>query len=266
MWKARRRRKIETAPFPDSWKKLLEAGCPFYLWLPDKDREELQNHIKVFLAEKNFEGCAGLVITEEIRLCIAATACLLLLHRKTDSYPDLRSVLVYPSTFYVKHTHHLGGGVYDEGRYASAGEAWQHGAVVLAWDQVCFGLKQPTDGYNLVLHEFAHQLDYEDGSANGAPALETSFSLRNRKGRYQKWARILTEAFEQLRAEATSGRESLLDTYGAVNPAEFFAVATEVFFERPREMQERLPQLYEELRGYYQQDPALWHPAAAGTR
>ena len=262
MWKRQRRRSLQSAPFPASWSPILEARCPFYLRLPKEDQQELRRHIQVFLAEKSFEGCGGLVMTDEIKVCIAAQACLLLLHRKTDYYPELRSILVYPSTYFVKETRHVGGGIMEEGHYARAGEAWQHGAVVLAWDAVCQGTANPDDGHNVVFHEFAHQLDFEDGWANGAPALGHGHDWATRKGRYAAWTRVLSTEFQRLRAETQQGQTVVLDGYGATNPAEFFAVATESFFERPREMREKHSNLYEELKQYYHQDPALWPPAA----
>jgi Mlc titration factor MtfA (ptsG expression regulator) len=197
-------------------------------------------------------------MSDEIRVCIAAQACLLLLHRKTDYYPELRSILVYPSTYFVEETRHLGAGVMEEGRYARLGEAWQHGAVVLAWDAVRQGTADPDDGHNVVFHEFAHQLDFEDGLANGAPALGEGHRWSTRKSRYAAWARVLSTEFERLRADAQRGQTSVLNAYGATNPAEFFAVATESFFERPREMQEKHSELYEELKRYYLQDPVQW--------
>jgi MtfA peptidase len=171
MWKQERRRRLQSAPFPPAWNHILEARCPFCQRLPKEDRRELQGHMQVFLAEKSFEGCGGLIITDEIKVSIAAQACLLLLHRKTDYYREMHSILVYPSTYFAKETRHLGVGIVEEGIYARLGEAWPKGAVVLAWDAVCHGTADPDDGHNVVFHEFAHQLDFEDGSANGAPVL-----------------------------------------------------------------------------------------------
>lgn len=258
MWKQQRRKRLQSAPFPPVWGQILEARCPFYHRLSAHDQRELQSHIQVFLAEKSFEGCGGLVMTDEIRVCIAAQACLLLLHRKTDYYPELHSIVVYPSTYFVRTTRHLGAGVMEEGHYPRLGEAWQNGAVVLAWDAVCQGTADPDDGHNIVFHEFAHQLDYEDGWANGAPALGSGDSLSARRSRYAAWARVLSTEFERLQADTQRGHNAVLDGYGATHPAEFFAVATESFFERPRDMLEKHPELYRELKEYYLQDPARW--------
>ncbi len=258
MWQQQRRKKVRTVTFPPEWSRILELTCPFFRQLSKADREELQGHIQVFLAEKNFEGCGGLEITDEMRVCIAAQACVLLLHRETDFYPGLHSILVYPSTYFGKATTHLGSGIMEETQDARAGEAWPSGAVVLAWDQVRRGTADPTDGYNVVFHEFAHQLDFEDGQGDGAPELGGGHLWFGRKSRYAAWARVLSGEFEQLRADVERGQPSVLRDYGATNPTEFFAVATETFFERSREMKEKHPALYDELKQYYQQDPAQW--------
>ncbi len=265
MWKQQRRSKLRSAPFPLAWSRILEERCPFYHRLPEEDRRELQGHIQVFLTEKNFEGCGGLVLTEDMRVCIAAQACLLLLHRKTDYYPELQSILVYPTTYFVQETRHIGAGVMHEGHFPRLGEASSRGAVALAWDAVCQGTADPNDGHNVVFHEFAHQLDFEDGWANGAPVLGNGHIWPARTSRYAAWARVLRAEFERLRADAQSGNPVLLDHYGATDPAEFFAVATEAFFERPRELREKHPELYNELKRYYLQDPAEWpQPQSVG--
>jgi Mlc titration factor MtfA (ptsG expression regulator) len=259
MWKDRK--KLLSAPFPPDWQRLVRAGCSFYERLPEPDRRELEGRSHVFLAEKKFEGCDGLRITDEIRVCIAAQACLLLLHRRTDGYPGLRTILVYPSSYYVRTTRPVGAGVLEEGWQARAGESWQAGAVVLAWDEVRRGGLDPEPG-NVVLHEFAHQLDCEDGgAADGIPALGNGESFRLRQGRHAVWVGVMRSEYEQLRARVQNGETSFLRAYGATNPAEFFAVATESFFGQPLEMQRRHPALYEELKWFYRQDPAQWPPA-----
>ena len=264
MFKEKRRAKLRSAPFPAEWRRIIESRCPFFQRLPKEDQDELLGHIQIFLAEKSFEGCGGLVMTDEIRVCIAAQACVLLLHRKTNYYPDLHSILVYPSPYFAPDSRHVGSGIMEERQASRAGEAWPSGAVVLAWDSVRQGTADPTDGNNVVFHEFAHQLDFEDGRADGAPVLAEGHGWSSRKSRYAAWARVLSAEFARLQTETERGQESVLDHYGATNPAEFFAVATESFFERSREMREKLPALYEELKEYYQQDPAGW-PAEFGA-
>jgi Mlc titration factor MtfA (ptsG expression regulator) len=230
---------------------------PLFRILPAEDRRELEGHVQVFVNEKQFEGCGGLVLTDEIKVTIAAQACLLLLHRQTDYYPGLRSVVVYPSTYSVETTDHSNHGVVTETQASRLGESWQHGAVVLAWDSALHGAIDKTDGHNVVLHEFAHQLDQEDGHADGAPILTRNL-LRGRAGRYGSWGRVLGDEFERLQREVSKGGRTVMDSYGATNPAEFFAVATECFFEKPREMVKNHPQLYDELKTFYRQDPAKW--------
>jgi hypothetical protein len=205
----------------------------------------------VLLEEKHFEGAGGLLMRDEVRVTITAQAALLLLHRHTDYFPRLTSVIVYPSG-YVAADKRSEGGIWSEGEEHLAGHTQQHlRALVLAWDDVKAGAADPTDGRNLVLHEFAHQLDFEDGSTDGTPALESSAQARS-------WAAVFGNELETLRRAADAGEPTLLDPYGAQDPAEFFAVATETFFERGRDLSLQHPKLYEELRRFYRQDPAAW--------
>ncbi len=258
MRKKQRRAKLKTAAFPAQWSRILEKCLPFFARLPEEDRKELRGHIQVFLAEKRFEGCGGLQVTDEVKLLIAAQACVLLLHRETDYYPGLRSILVYPSAYFVKTTRPVGAGVVEERHDSRLGEAWDSGAVVLAWDAVCAGAADPADGHNVVFHEFAHQLDFEDGRTDGAPLLGSEERWYRRKHRYRAWTRVLGSEYEKLRARVAAGEQSAIDQYGAKDPAEFFAVATESFFERPHELKQRHPELYIELQRFYRQDPAGW--------
>jgi MtfA peptidase len=249
--KRRRREQLRSEPFPDEWDAILRRNVPLYDRLDDADRAELQGHVRVFLAEKHFEGCGGLELTDEIRLTIAAQACLLLLHRETDIYRRLVTILVYPSAYVARSVQSLGGGLVLEGEQGRLGEAWGSGSgvVVLSWDDVRTGASDARDGHNVVLHEFAHQLDQEDGAADGAPILE-------HRSRYVTWARVLGAEYEELRRASSAGKRSVLDDYGATEPAEFFAVATECFFEKPAQMKRKHPALYDELKDYYHQDPA----------
>jgi hypothetical protein len=248
-FKERRREAAKARPFPPEWLGYIEKNVALYKRLPEADREELKGHIQVFLDEKTFEGCGGLELTDEMRVTIAAEACVLLLHRDTDYYPDLEVILVYPSTYVVRGKMAAEGGVVIEGDHVRLGESWSRGMVVLAWDSVLAGASDLRDGHSLVLHEFAHQLDQEDGGADGAPELPE-------RTMYTAWARVLGVEFERLIEDGERMKRTLIDGYGATNPAEFFAVVTELFFERPRKLKERHPELYEQLRLYYQQDPA----------
>jgi hypothetical protein len=228
--------------------------------LPVPDQRELEGHIRVFLAEKQFEGCAGFQITDTVKVVIAAQACLLLLHRPTDYYPGLRSILVYPETYVAKTRWREAQEETDRHTRARLGESWDRGVVILAWDSVAAGAANIHDGQNLVLHEFAHQLDQEYGPADGLPALQCD-GLRACHARYLTWARVLGEEYDHLRKAWEQGHKTLLDQYGATNAAEFFAVATECFFEKPRQMQKKHPALYEELKEFYRQDPIAYTSA-----
>ena len=236
-------------PFPEEWDAVLRKNLPPYEKLPDDLREDLQRNIKVFLVEKTFEGCAELEVTDEIRVTVAAQACLLLLNRPARIYPKLDTILIYPSTYVAG-----GKGLFaDKSEKPSArlGESWQNGSVVLAWSSVKQGAFNFEDGHNVVMHEFAHQLDQEDGNADGAPILE-------RRSAYSSWAKVLSEEYADLQGKTKKHKRHIMDSYGATNPAEFFAVATETFFEKPMQMQKTHPELYEELEGFYKVDPIKW--------
>jgi MtfA peptidase len=247
----RRIKQLAIMPFPEDWKSILEKNVSIYRYLPDALREQLQSDIKIFTAEKNFEGLGGLEITDEIKVTIAAEASLLLLNRKNSDYPGLSSILVYPSAYVAKQKTVVDGGVNIEEKSVRLGESWQHGSVILAWDNVKQGAINTHDGHNVVLHEFAHQLDQEDGMSDGAPILENRSS-------YATWARILSREFEQLKFNVAHHKKSVMDKYGATNPAEFFAVATETFFEKPMQLKKKAPDLYNELKNFYKIDPAEW--------
>jgi Mlc titration factor MtfA (ptsG expression regulator) len=255
MWrvlKERRRRQLRAQPFPGKSRSIIEGNLPFFSRLPEMDREELLGHVQVFLAEKRFESCGGLELTDEIRLTIATQACLLLLHRRTDYFPRLLTILVYPSGFVVHQSRPITDQIWQEGRESRLGEtASEMGSMVLAWDAARSGAMDPSDGKNVVIHEFAHQLDFEDLAADGAPLLSSREDKR-------AWAQVMKMEFAALRAADATGIPTLLDSYGATNPAEFFAVATEAFFERPLALRQHRPQLYAELQRYYRQDPALY--------
>jgi Mlc titration factor MtfA (ptsG expression regulator) len=243
-----RRERLEKLPFPAEWLGILEERVPYYGLLSPDEQTQLQKLIRVFLAEKEFEGCGGLEMTDEIRVTIAAQACILLLNREHDYYAGLHSVLVYPSSYLAPSKSVDPVGVVHEGDQGRLGEAWLRGAIILSWDDVRRGSADLQDGHNVTLHEFAHQLDQEDGSFDGAPLLENV-------SHYRSWARVLLKEYKALGEAADRGQETLIDQYGATDPAEFFAVITEAFFERPKALNEKHPELYEELRKFFHQDP-----------
>ncbi len=236
-------------PPPPAWREFLRRNAPCTWNLSDDELQRLFAHMHVFLAEKRFEGCGGLELTEEIRVTIAGLACMLLLNRPGDYFPTLRTILVYPSAYVATHPDPQDDGTVIEGPQPMLGESWEEGQVVLAWDEILEDARQPDDGQSVVLHEFAHQLDAEAGGVNGAPNLEDD-------ARYAAWKRVLSSEYERLRDDVQRRRETFLDPYGAQEPAEFFAVVTEAFFMLPRELREEHPQLYEQFRQFFQQDPA----------
>jgi Mlc titration factor MtfA (ptsG expression regulator) len=244
----RRRRALKAQPFPPAWRQILRERVPAYSRLPPLLQRQLRDHIQVFIAEKDFVGCRDQEITDEVRVTIAAQACLLLLNRRTGYYPRLHQVLVYPGAFLVERLRAEPSGVLQEHRQALSGESWTHGQVILSWEDVVDGAAVPDDGRNVVIHEFAHQLDQQKGFANGAPTGDRS----------RQWSEVLAREFAQLQSDAAWQRPTLMSPYGATNPAEFFAVASETFFEQPRQLAAAHPALYAELARLYRVDPAAW--------
>jgi Mlc titration factor MtfA (ptsG expression regulator) len=242
----RRRRKLRAGTFPAEWRRILRS-VPLYRSLPPGLQRELREHIQVFLAEKDFVGCGGQEITDEVRVTIAAQACLLLLNRTTGYFPRLRTILVYPEPFIIERLRAEPSGVLQEHRQALSGESWTNGQVVLSWEDVALGAAVPDDGANVVIHEFAHQLDQEKGFAHGAPG-----------GRSRSWPGVLSAEYARLQSDLAAGQPTLFNPYGATNPAEFFAVVSETFFEQPRRLLAGYPELYGELSRLYRVDPASW--------
>lgn len=243
IYKRLQRRRALSVPIPEEWVAIIRQNIPPYTRLSQEMQQQVQEYTQEFLYDKSFEGCGGLALDDEIRVTIAAQACLLLLNRRVRCYPKLFSVLVYPSTYVAK----------DENGEVSVrlGESWRTGAVVLAWDSVKHGAANFADGRNLVIHEFAHQLDQEDGVGDGAPILSEHSS-------YAVWAQVLSREYERLRKRTGKGKKTVLDSYGATDPAEFFAVASETFFEKPRQLRKKHPELFDELQKFYRVDPAEW--------
>lgn len=253
-WLAYRRSRVTETAFPASWRKILQQRVPLVRRLPVPLQLQLKKHMQVFIAEKSFLGCGGLHITEEMRVVIAAQACLLLLNRVTDYFANVRQVLVYPGAFVVNRTTVDGAGVQQENRQALSGESWSQGQVILSWQDTLEGAAIADDGRNVVIHEFAHQLDQENGAARGAPPP----TLGDTRHDARRWSLVFHAAYARLQSEARHGVDGLLNHYGAQEPAEFFAVVSEVFFEQPQALAAEYPSLYQELSGYYKVDPAGW--------
>ena len=240
MFKSWRRKRLKARPFPEAWGTILEQNVRHYLRLSRDEQRELQHGVAIMAAEKTWVGCRGLTITDEIKVTIAGQASLLLLGGEGRYYfDDVLSILVYPDAFTTD--------IYQE----TFGEAWPRGPVVLSWRHVLEGGRDAADGLNVVLHEFAHQLDALDGDLDGVPVL-----LRRR--RLERWHDVADREYLRLVRQADRDEITLLDHYGASDRAEFFAVATECFFERPQAMRVQHPELYSIFQDYYRQDPAAW--------
>ncbi len=247
----RQRARLLATPLAAEADALVRAKVPLYRRLPDDLRPRLQGAMQVLLAQKHWEGCDGLVVTEEMRLVVAAQAALLQVRPEADHFPGLDTILIYPETFVVAHPREDEHGFVTEGEDELAGESWQRGVVILSWHDVVTDTRKVGDGYNVVLHEFAHQLDDEyGGGADGAPRLSRTLAPR--------WAAAFAEAYERHRKRLTRRREVLFDADAAEDPAEFFATAVELFFELPRDMKKEFAEVHAVLVEYLGLDPAAW--------
>ena len=250
VWRLWCRERIGRRPFPAAWRDIVRRRVPLARELPAAQQLRLKKRIQVLLSEVPIIGCAGLVVSDEMRVTIAAQASFLLLGRG-GSFSNLREVLVYPGHFIVPRSEAGIGGVVDEGRDVLAGQSWQRGQVILAWDAVQNGASDPHDGANVVMHEFAHQLDQATGIANGAPYVGPG-------PMQQSWARVMNQEFDALQGCLARAEPCLIHPYAATSPAEFFAVTTELFFERPDALAAERPALYEQLKRCYRLDPMSW--------
>lgn len=252
-WFANRRRKnLTESPFPSEWEDIIRRNVAHYCRLNDGERKYLCELIQVFIAEKYWEGAGGLTLTDEICVTISAQACLLLLGLPHNYYQNVETIIVYPSTvippqrkigFFETALSPL------EPSHPIIGQAFQQGPVIIIWDAALQGGRHPESGHNVIYHEFAHKLDMLDGAADGTPP------LKNRE-EYRDWVLTCSNEYLRLKDDIEHGRKSFLNAYGATNEAEFFAVATEQFFDRPLMMIKLAPDLYRVLKEYYRQDPA----------
>jgi|FLOH01.1.fsa_nt_gi MtfA peptidase len=242
---------------------LSEESCywldflPVLFDLPAADRKRLEGLTRVFIEEKHFEGCGGQLISDKIRVIIAAQACLLILNLHHDFYQRVRTILVYPSTFKHGSTWRRPDGIVVDLESANLGEAWPGGPVILAWDAAYQGGRNANDGQNTVFHEFAHKLDMLDGVTDGIPPLTQDHEKNG-------WRAAFLAAYEQYLQNLQAGRPQIFDAYAATNPAEFFATASECFFELAVKMEAHEPRLYALLEKFYRQDPARRSRAVLG--
>lgn len=246
----KRRARLRRQPPPQGAEEILSRNVGLYSLLPDEQREQLHGHVNVFLEEKRFLGLRGQEITPEVAITIAGIACILLLNRQPSYFPGFSSILVYPDIYEADQVDY-DGVVETRKRSRRSGESWHRGPVVLSWNSVLHGALNAGDGYNVVLHEFAHKLDEENNGTNGQPILHAA-------GHYQEWAEVLEREYRSFADRVSRRKNKVIDEYGLTSPAEFFAVATESFFEKAMVMQRRLPDLYEQLKKFYAVDPASW--------
>jgi len=253
-FKSRRRKKILARACPKQWMEYLDKNVTTWSQLDRQQQQQLIQCVQIFVAEKRFEGCGGMQINDEVKVTIAGQACMLLLGIEHDYYRNVKDIVVYPSGYKVPTESINSQGIVEPDTIHALGQAWLDGPVILSWDNVRRGGFDPRDGHNLVYHEFAHKLDMLDDLINGTPP------MANRK-QYDHWAEVMTAAFERLQQQHERGRATLIDQYGTTNEAEFFAVATECFFEKPTQMLRKHPDLYDALHQFYKQ-----HPAERGDR
>ncbi len=246
----RRRQRLRARPFPAAWNEILATRVAIWDALTPEETARARGHLQVFVAEKNWEGCGGLVMSDQVKVTIAAQIALLVLGW-TDQYFDrVQSILVYPDAYEARETTVTEAGVVLEGRAAREGEAWYRGPVILSWSDSLAGARGDDDGRNLVLHEFAHQLDMLNGQgADGTPPLET-------RAQHDEWQRIMHERYEAHVHACRYSLPTVFDDYAATEPSEFFAVATETFFMEPQAMRQAEPELYRIFQQFYRQDPA----------
>lgn len=254
----RRRERLFRSGLPEQYRPILQRNLPLLRRMPAELTRELYGHVNVFLHEKRYLGCGGLELTGDMRVIIAGYACVLLLNRKTDYFPGFTSIYVYPDTYVVDDVEY-DGEIEIRGRDARAGESWPGGPVILSWRDVLDTISGASDGQNVVLHEFAHKLDEEHPDVEGLPVLASS-------AHYREWAEVMTRAWDSLEETLARLERPAIDDYALTSPAEFFAVATEAFFEQSRAMQRQFPEVYEQFRKYYCLDPASWPAAPVSPR
>jgi len=249
----RRQRRLQLAQqaFPTAWRKILQQHWPMYRALPPDIQLQIRQQVQRFIAEVEFVGCDGLTVTDQMRVLIAAQASLLTARLPVNDYPGLRQILVYPDAFAVDLNQPDSAGVVHEKTEWREGESWQQGQVILSWRHTLAGAAVADDGRNLVIHEFAHQLDQQTGSVNGFPPLPTPHLQ-------QQWPLLMQAAFDRLQLDLQQGIQPWIDPYAATNPAEFFAVLSELFFEMPAYLAECQPKLYQLLQQFFQLDPKSW--------
>ncbi len=245
--KKRRRKRYASRDFPTEWERAMQQNVGHIQDLTGKELEALRRWMKIFIAEKYWEGCDGLTMTEEIQATIAAQAGFMIRGHGEQFFEQLKTILVFPHTLYRQDNTPKQGGVVSEGLSARIGEAWKAGPVCFVWPEVLESGRQSHSGRNVVFHEFAHVLDWEDQFLDGTPML-TSPNL------FHRWEEVITVEYQAFVHAVETGQPTVIDPYGATNIGEFFAVSTEHFFEQPQLLANHHPKWYGLLREYYNLD------------
>lgn len=238
---------VDDPPAPSAAAERAAEKVAGWSSLGDDHRARLVADTELLMRNLRWEAANGFALTDEIRATIAANAALLTLGLGLDCYRNVSSVIVHPTTFERRGEHDIGHGLVSDDPVDLLGEANHRGPVLIAWDAARSQARHPEHGHNVIFHEFAHQLDMLDGWVDGTPPLPDDAARA-------RWIEVCTDAFDRLRDGDTAG--GVLDGYGAVDPGEFFAVVTEVFFARPRALATARPDLYGVLADFYRQDPA----------
>ncbi len=245
LFRKQRRRRILAQPFPAAWADIVDNNASFIRLLEDAQQRKFRQSIQVMVAEKNWEGCGGLVLTDEHRVTIAAQIARMTIHFEEDYFDEVLSILLYPAAYLARSQKQIAGGVIVEGSDGRLGEAWHRGPVILSWADVLDNVRDPFARRNVVIHEFAHQLDMRNGGhADGFPVIESSTAAR-------RWSQVMPAAFEELQFQCQNRQSSILDCYGATSPAEFFAVASESYFESYDALEFQWPEVFELLDEFY---------------
>ena len=247
--KSQARQQLLSTPLTDHQRVIIEQQVPLIRRLPLDLRVKLDGKVNLFLDQVRFHGCEGLDVTEEMELAISAQACLLIVNSDLW-YENLTTILIYPNAFKSQQRRQVGY-VVSEKEIIRTGESWDRGPVILSWRHSELGAQNDHDGHNVVLHEFAHQIDDLSGGTNGVPILSDGQS-------FAEWERVFLTAYDALVQAVERGQRTIIDAYGATGHEEFFAVSVEVFFEKPRALKAELPEVYEQLAILFRLDPAAW--------
>jgi MtfA peptidase len=249
MWfRKHHRERILAEPFPENWNAFLESNVAHFRLLSPEQQAALKGIVQVVVAEKSWEGCQGLQVSDEMKVTVAAQAGVMLLGMDHDYFSRVRTILLYPSGFNIPEDpfHQDGQGGID-----ASGQAVYRGPVILAWDEALAEGRDPSCGSNVVMHEFAHQLDFLDGYVDGMPEIPD-------RRLAERWEQVVAIEYQNLLHELRMDHDTLLGEYAGSNIGEFFAVACERFFTVPTLLKRAHPELYDLFAGFYRLDPTTW--------